>query len=305
MTVSISNLRRVTCVVPDIDLAADYLRKLFRAERLQQVPSHLSAAASLRLGYVGLGDLVIELVEPLLPNSPWQRRLEDEGAHVVSLAYGFDDIDRLIAALSAERLELVEAENNAVWCKCRHLIGFDLILEPWNRNFPRQKPGRWGDVSPMLHVEVTHQDIGEAGRWLEKMFGSQRVERAFSDFLVGITAGRMDIKHFNLGDAVLQYIEPRHDAGPWWDLLQRAGPSVHNITWLVNDMPTIAQASEAAGTKDLRYFEFDYSPLFGKDNRIGDKTVGRIIDCAYILGFHLELSERQARNINEFMFKAV
>ncbi|WP_084397134.1 VOC family protein [Henriciella aquimarina] len=305
MAISISTLRRVTCVVPDSGLAINYLENLFQARRLRNVPTHINSAMSLRLAHVGLGDLVIELVEPLSPNSFWKSRLEEDGAHVVSLAYGTDDMEQLIADLSAERLDLLEAENDAVWCKCRHITGFDLVLEPWNKNRPEQKPGGWGDVSPMLHVEITHPDIAEAGRWLEKLFGSQRVEKAFSEFLAGITAGRMDIKHFSLGDAVLQYIEPRHDAGPWWDLLQRAGPSVHNITWLVDDMPAVAKASDAAGTKDLRYFEFDYSPLFGEENRIGDKTVGRIIDCAHLLGFHLELSERQARNISDFMFKAV
>ena len=64
----------------------------------------------------------------------------------------------------------------------------------------------------MLHVEITHEDIGAAGMLLERMFGSKSIETTFSDFLVGASGGRMDIRHVNLGDAtVLQYIEPRSE----------------------------------------------------------------------------------------------
>lgn len=306
MTVSVSNLKRVTCVVSDAKLACAYLEKLFRAQRLENVPSHVQAGGSVRVFHIGLGDLVIEFVEPLSSDSLWRRRLEGEGPHVVSLAYGVADLDTVIIDLSGEGLELVETASSAVWCRCRHVIGVDLVFEPCpGHDRETETRGAWGDVSPMLHVEITHDNIAAAGDWLARLFGSKIVEMDFSKFLVGITAGRMKIQHVNLGDAVLQYIEPRHDAGPWWGLLQASGPSVHNITWLVNDMAAVAEASQQAGTRDLRYFEFDYSPLFGAENKIGDTTIGRILDCAHILGFHLELSERQARNINDFMFKPV
>jgi hypothetical protein len=305
MSASLSRLRRVSCVVTDIDPAALYLESLFRAQRLENVPTHIHRASGLHLAHIGLGDLVIELVAPQVKDDAWGKRLAQYGPHVASLAYGIEDMDQLLADLSDDKLEFTKADSGAIWCKSRALIGFDLILEPWKQGPLAGLTRRWGEVSPMLHVEITHHDIAQAGRWLKRLFGSQRVEQEFSEFLVGITAGRMDIQHFSLGDAVLQYIEPRHDAGPWWELLQKAGPSVHNITWLVNDMAAVADASLAAGTRDLRYFEFDYAPLFGEENRIGDKTVGRIIDCAHILGFHLELSERQAKNINTYMYKEV
>ncbi|KCZ64652.1 VOC family protein [Hyphomonas atlantica] len=305
MSVSLSRLRRVSCVVEDIELAVRYLESLFRAQRLENVPTQIHPGSGRHLAHIGLGDLVIELVAPQSADTGWGERLDQYGPHVASLAYGIEDMDQLLADLSDDNLEFTHTESGVIWCRSRALIGFDLILEPGEQGPLAELPGAWGEVSPMLHVEITHHDIAQAGRWLERLFGSKRVEQEFSEFLVGITAGRMDIQHFSLGDAVLQYIEPRHDAGPWWELLQKAGPSVHNITWLVNDMPAVATASQAAGTRDLRYFEFDYAPLFGEENRIGDKTVGRIIDCAHILGFHLELSERQAKNINTYMYKEV
>jgi hypothetical protein len=42
--------------------------------------------------------------------------------------------------------------------------------------------------------------------------------------------------------------------------------------------------NQRAGTRDLRYFEFDYSPMLGAENMLRPVTVGRILDARAILG---------------------
>lgn len=300
-------LCRATVVVPDAAAASSYLGKVLGAVTVDEPDRALADDGAARLQSVGLGDMVLEFVEPTSSAGYWRAKLERDGPSVASIVVEVEDVAAARARVEQEGiLSHVTAEGRIVGESLARL-GFDVELVA-SRAAIGAAAGRasWGRVSPMLHVEITHDDIASACSLLERLFGSRRVEAEFSDFLISITGGRMDIRHVNLGEAVvLQYIEPQPQAGPWWIQLQQRGPSVHNITWLVNDMPAVAAASAAAGTSDMRYFEFNYDRLFGAENRIGGKTIGRIIDAAAIVGFHIELSEPQATNINEFFFKTV
>lgn len=298
---------RATVVVHDASAACSYLGSVLGAQPVVEPDRALAANGAARQQSVGLGDMVLEFIEPTRDSGYWRDRLDGVGPSVVSLALEVEDVAAARTVLNGEGIVSHLTADGRVVGESMARLGFDVeLLERKRGGSTAGERAGWGRVSPMLHVEITHDDIAAAALLLERLFGSKRIETAFSDFLVSASGGRMDIRHVNLGDAtVLQYIEPRPEAGPWWIQLQQRGPSVHNITWLIDDMPAVAAASAAAGTSDLRYFEFNYDRLFGAENRIGDKTIGRIIDAAAIVGFHIELSEPQATNINEFFFKTV
>jgi len=298
---------RATMVVPDATAACSYLENLLGAQPVVEPERALALNGGGSLQAVGLGDMVLEFVEPRGEGGAWSARLDTVGPSVVSLAIDVDDLARGRSTLEGSGISSYVTAEGRVLGDSMSRLGFDVeLIARHPRDTAAGRAGRWGRVSPMLHVEITHDDISAARSRLARLFGSQPIETQFSDFLMRASGGRMDICHVNLGDAiVLQYIEPRPEAGPWWTQLAQRGPSVHNITWLVEDMPAVAAASAAAGTRDLRYFEFNYDPLFGAENRIGDKTIGRIIDAAAIVGFHIELSEPQATNIDKFFFKAM
>ena len=230
--------------------------------------------------HVGLGDAEVEFVSPKTASGIWRERLSKHGAALLSLTFNVPDLEAATKLLEEENVHPIEQQPSRCVFDTMEIVGFNIEL---SQGQARPAPlSLWGRASPLLHVEITHHDEQAASKWLKRVFGAQSVETEFSDF-----------------------IDPTSEAGPWYDQLQERGSSVHNLTWLVDNMEEIAAASERAGTRDLRYFEFDYSKLFGEDTRLKPKVIGRIIDTAALLGFHTELSEPQASNINAFLLKQV
>lgn len=302
MPISLDRVERMTVLVPDAERAASYLGRILGIPRVDDWPSPLTGEGSLKLTHVAAGDTVLEFVQPLLETGDFAETLRRDGASIRSIAFAVDDP----SAASREAGDHgIDASNDAygrLMLRTRHRTGFDVELVPAEHSADRSVRG--GRVSPMIQVEITLPDMEAATDLLRSLFAASPVEETFCAFLNEVTAGRMKLHHMMLGNAMLQLVRPREDAGPWYDLLQEIGPSVHNLSWLVDDMPAIAEASAREGTSDLRYFEFDYSPLVGAENLCKPVIVGRIIDARHILGFHAELSERQSTNISEFICKA-
>jgi catechol 2,3-dioxygenase-like lactoylglutathione lyase family enzyme len=304
LAIELLRLHRITAVVPDPEASYTYLQALFGVRRIDDAGSSLRSDGEISVVQARLGHLVLEFVAPRTRHGEWQARLMTHGPAVVSLACTVADLGHAARSLEAEGIQALAGTHLRGVYDTAGLLGFNIeLMESTGAKDAESPRLGHGGVSPLVHIEITHNDVNAAYGALHRLFGSEKVELAFAAFLVNVTAGRMNIVHVNLGDTVLQYIQPRHDAGPWWHQLQARGASVHNLTWLVEDMPAIAAASRHAGTRDLRYFEFDYSPLFGAANVLKPKTIGRIIDASSRLGFHVELSERQATNINDFMYK--
>ncbi|MNL60247.1 hypothetical protein D3C87_1840440 [compost metagenome] len=90
---------------------------------------------------------------------------------------------------------------------------------------------------------------------------------------------------------------------PWDVLLKRHGRIIHNITWLVPDMVKTAAALEREGAKDLLSFNLDFGACVGKENVPNNLADQRIVDMKDRLGFHLELTEKFAHNIDDFIFR--
>lgn len=304
MTINLSNLQRLTSVVPNSSDAARYMRLLFNAETISDSASTTRTDEDISVEHVGLGDAELEFVSPKNAGGIWYERLSKHGSALLSLAFNVSDLEAATQLLTDENVPIIEQQPSRCLFDTMEKVGFNIEL---SQGQARPVPeSLWGRASPLLHVEITHYDEQAASKWLGRMFGAKSVETEFSAFLVKITGGRMNnIHHVQLGDTVLQYIDPTAEAGPWYDQLQERGSSVHNLTWLVDNMDEVAAASEKAGTTDLRYFEFDYTGLFGDDTRLKPKVIGRIIDSAALLGFHTELSEPQATNINAFLLKHV
>ena len=304
MEITLSNLQRLTMVVPSSSAAAGYLENLFEAKVLSNSTSSLRTDDQISVEHVGLGDVELEFVAPKSTSGVWRDRLSRQGPALLSLAYKVSDLEAATQLLAQEGVYPADDEVSRRVFNTMAIVGFDLEL---SEGAPRPAPAPlWGRVSPLLHIEITHHDEQGASKWLERVFGAETVETEFSSHLVKVSGGRMNnIHHVRLGDTVLQYIDPTTEAAPWYDQLQARGPSVHNLTWLVENMPHVAIASEKAGTTDLRYFEFDYAALFGEDTRLKSKVIGRIINASALLGFHVELSEPQASNINAFLLKQI
>ncbi|MFW9878726.1 MAG: hypothetical protein ACFFG0_37080 [Candidatus Thorarchaeota archaeon] len=55
----------------------------------------------------------------------------------------------------------------------------------------------------------------------------------------------------------MQYIQPITNQGPWYDQLERSGPGVHDITFLVNDIDKIINSFKNEGISSLITFPLE------------------------------------------------
>ena len=159
-----------------------------------------------------------------------------------------------------------------------------------------------GRVTPMLHIELTNDDADATYQLLKKVFGSEKVELKFADFL---DSDFMKIIHVNLSDVVLQYCQPLVQEGSWYEQLRDHGPGVHNITFVVEDMGQTMSAIEKAGAQDLFTFPLDWGLVLGPENVKSDVAPVHMVNTMEILGFHLELSEKPADDLGDFLFKKI
>ena len=88
-------------------------------------------------------------------------------------------------------------------------------------------------VSPLVHIEVAVRDAEEAAAFLKRVFGAERTQVEFAEFLSSPFA---KVVHVELGQVVIQFIEPLVDQGLWAEALREKGPVVHNLTFVVDDL---------------------------------------------------------------------
>ena len=142
-------------------------------------------------------------------------------------------------------------------------------------------------VSPLIHIEVVVRDAEEAAACLNRVFGAEKTQLEFAQFLTSPVA---KVVHVDLGGTVIQFIEPLIDQGLWAEHLRAKGPGVHNLTFLVNDVNEAARALEKEGAPVLLEMRFDWSQLM-PDRARPDPSPVLMVGSEEKLGFRLELSE--------------
>ena len=326
MAANISPLVHIEVVVRDAERAYQFLHEAMGAELVQEEFAAFLDGENARVIHVGLGDVVLQFIQPLNEQGSWYEQLRDKGPGVHNLTYVADDMDEVLAALAKENVgprfsfplawgnllgeENVKANPHPVYMlDTMERIGFHLeMTESPLKEASAAAPltqyatGRdelIGRVSPMLHIELTVADIDETARFLNAVFGSQRVEERFADFL---DSPFMRIVHVNLGNVVLQYCQPRIAQGSWYEQLRDKGPGVHNITFIVDDMAATMMALEKAGASDLFAFPLQWGDLIGADRVRPNLPPVHMVNTMDLLGFHLELSERPSNEELDILY---
>lgn len=147
-------------------------------------------------------------------------------------------------------------------------------------------------VSPLVHIEIAVPDAEEAAAFLSRVFGARKTQEAFANFLSSPFA---KVVHVELGNVVLQFIQPIVDQGLWAEFLREKGPGVHNLTFLVDDLPAAVSALDKEGARVLLEMPFDWSRLFGPENVRPDVPPVTMIGSEEMVGFRLELAESPAK----------
>ena len=147
-------------------------------------------------------------------------------------------------------------------------------------------------VSPLVHIEIVVRDAEEAYQFLNRVFGAQKTQLRFAEFL---DSRFLHVVHVKLGGAVLQLVEPRVEGTLWSDFLKEKGPGVHNLTFLVDNMEEAVRALENEGAPVLLRFPIDWAELA----KLGPPDVSykpdmpplHMIGSEEKVGFRLELAE--------------
>ena len=320
MTIDLSPLVHIEIAVKDAQAAYQFLHKAFGAEKIQEEFAAFLDSEFARVIHVGLGNVVLQFVQPIVQEASWYEQLKNKGSGVHNLTFVVADIQKTVGVLQQEGISpviefpiewgnLIGHENVREDLKPVYImntmekIGFHLELteSPYKTETtsvltpPNELIGK---TSPMLHIELVVKDVDETYAFLQKVFGSQKVEEAFASFL---DSPFMRVLHVNLSNVVLQYCQPIAEEGSWYEQLRDKGPGVHNITFVVKDMNETMNRIESAGAKDLFTFPLDWGKLIGQEKVKPNVAPVHMVNTMDILGFHLELGERPTDEPLDFL----
>jgi catechol 2,3-dioxygenase-like lactoylglutathione lyase family enzyme len=148
------------------------------------------------------------------------------------------------------------------------------------------------EVSPLVHIEIVVRDINAAVDFLEKVFGAKRTEPELVRFLNETAAGLLKVEHVELGNVVLQFIEPMADGQDVWaEHLRKKGPGVHNLTFQVGDLNQAAAALAEAGAPTLFTMDLEWGRFMEPELVRENVPPVHMIGSEEIVGFRLELTE--------------
>jgi hypothetical protein len=315
MTIRLSKLAHIKVTVRNAEKAYQILRNIFGAEKLKED----FVNSFIKIIYVGLGDFVLQFIEPIVEKGPWYDQLQTKGPGVYSLAFCVENVEETVEKLKKEGgivpLYSIEGEEDYVKLipseflnpkiKTKYMInsmekiGFHLELgeKPLNSELTSPKTQYVtgsdkliGDASTMLHIELVTHDGEKTYKFLHKIFGSKKVEKLFCSL---ISSPNMPIVHVNLSNVVLQYCQPNPKFGTWGQILRKNGSYVHNLNFLVDDIEKIVEKFK---TEKIH-------PIFKLKLTPDAETYYYMMRSLNKLGFHLEHGEMPITPIPEgFLF---
>lgn len=303
MTINLSKLAHIKVIVHNAEKAFQILRNIFDAEKLKED----FVNSFIKVVYVGLGDFVLQFIEPIAEEGPFYDQLQTIGPGVHSLAFCVKNVKETVEKLEKEGeiVPLLSMDGEVEYIKSipseflnpkinteyimnsMEKLGFHLELgeKPLDSelNSPKTQyvTGRdnlIGDASTMLHIELVTNDGEKTYEFLHRIFGSKKVEKLFCSL---INSEVMPIVHVNLSNVVLQYCQPSPQMGTWAKLLEKNGSFVHNLNFLVDDIEkTVAKYKEE---KIRRIFKQKLTP--------DAETHYYMMRSLDKLGFHMEHGE--------------
>ena len=319
ITVKFLDLMHIEISVPNAEEAYQILHNVFGAEKVQEEFAGFLDGETIKVIHVGLGDVVLQFIEPVAEGSSWDTQLKTKGSGVHNLTFGVENAEE--AAKEMERLGGIkplftfdlEWENmipsqflkpgikKVFMMDSMEKLGFHLEfgvnpLKEKNRNMlpqTRYATGRdelIGAVSPMMHIELVTPDIEKTYELLHEVFGSEKVEIEFANFL---NSPISRVIHVNLGNVVLQYIQPtvkiENEFGSWYKLLEKNGSYVHNITFIVDDLDDVVEKFKKEGIEPLFTFPLQWEKL--NENIKSKMKPVHMMNTMEKLGFYMEFGE--------------
>ena len=319
MTVNFLDLIHIEISVPNAEEAYQILHNVFGAEKVQEEFAGFLDGETNKVIHVGLGDVVLQFIEPVAEGSSWDNQLKTKGSGVHNLTFGVksaedtaNEMERLVGIKPLFTFDLEwgnmvpseflnDASGKVFMMDSMEHLGFNLefgtnpLKEEARNMMPQTRyvtghDELIGSVSPMMHIELVTPDIEKTYETLNKVFGSEKVEIEFADLL---DTPFMRIIHVNLSNVVLQYCQPMMKVegpmGSWYNLLQKNGTYVHNITFIVDDLDDVVEKFKKEGIDPLFTFDVAWDKL--NENMNSKTKPVHMMKSMEKLGFHFEMGE--------------
>ncbi|MHA2179912.1 MAG: VOC family protein [Promethearchaeota archaeon] len=93
MTVKFLDLMHIEITVPDAEKAYQILHNVFGAEKVQEEFASFLSGGTNKVIHVGLGDLVLQFIEPVAEGSSWDDQLKTKGSGVHNLTFSVENAE--------------------------------------------------------------------------------------------------------------------------------------------------------------------------------------------------------------------
>ncbi len=140
-----------------------------------------------------------------------------------------------------------------------------------------------------MHIEIVVPDAEKAYEFLNRIFGAQKVEEDLADYLFRGPA--VKVVHVQLGNVILQFIEPLTERTLWYDYLKEKGPGVHNLNCYVKDVKEVAKTFKKEELKTLFKLRVDFSQFLDSEDLRSNNPPVYMLEGEDIVGFKFELQE--------------
>jgi catechol 2,3-dioxygenase-like lactoylglutathione lyase family enzyme len=314
MAVKVSRLFHIEIVVPDAEASYQFLNRVFGAQKVEEdMASYLDdLSPHARVIHVGLGGVVLQLVQPTSEFESWNTHLREKGSGVHNLTFLVDDPDSAVKTLETEgapTIWSIELERDRIFGPAAgsgplpvHLVdsankvGFKIELaESPGKHILEKMPAvaesndAPNKIFSLFHIESVVNDAEESYQFFNRVFGAQKVEENISTYLEDVFTGTKII-HVGIGGVVLQFVQPTKALASWCSQLKDKGPSVHNLTYLVENLDNTVKALEKEGAPSIWTFELDKKRIFGPESG-PDSLRAHLVDAVDKVGFRFEIAE--------------
>jgi catechol 2,3-dioxygenase-like lactoylglutathione lyase family enzyme len=145
------------------------------------------------------------------------------------------------------------------------------------------------EVSPLVHIEIVVPDADKAYEFLNRVFGAKKVEEDVANYLSQSPA--VKVVHVQLGNVILQFIEPIKEGTLWADHLKKKGPGVHNLNFHVKNIKEVAKIFKQEGLKTLFKLRVDWTQYTDPEVLRPNVPPVYMLEGEDIVGFRFELEE--------------
>lgn len=215
-------------------------------------------AAWAKIAMIGMGNILLDLVEPVGGVSPWRTHMDRAGEGLYHVCIEVDDVDAAVDDLvrrgGTHEMGVRGAVSQYVNMEDTLGITFELMQRGRMKaagydNLPTPTKFAAGTVE---HAGVVVRDADKAGRLMADILGVAPPTAKLRKNLVYPkefdAKAAPKIAYLQTTPIAIEFIEPTGGKSPWRDFLDKSGPSLHHLGVRVKNLQeNIAYAQQHGG----------------------------------------------------------